>query len=332
MKSLFLTNAYPSVDKPWLGPAVKLQEKGLKSLGVEIAILYLNRLEKGQAVYLSAFPMIKKRFEEGGFDILHVQFGGVQALLGALVAGRRCVITFHGTDLHGGLPQTMWESISYKIGVICSKLAIAMAGASIAVSKNLLEGLWPKLAKRVEIIPTGVDYQTFRPMDKSYARAQANLSSDCHYVLFCDGNKDPVKRRDLADQAVHILKNRGLNVELLVLTHVPFQKMPLYLNAADVLLVTSEKEGSPNIVKEALACNLPVVSVDVGDVEKMINGVENCVLVSREISAIADSLEAIIASSKRSNGREIKRNLIDNYEICKSIRSIYQELMRSDKH
>ncbi len=327
MKVLFVTNAYPSPERPWLGTAVRLQKQGLSSLGAEVTILYLNRTDAGQAVYLSAFPLIKQKFTEGQFDILHVQFGGVQAFLGALVAGPRCIITFHGTDLHGGTPLSIWEKISHSIGVLSSRLAMRMAGASIAVSKNLVENLPRKMAGRIEVIPTGVDFRLFRPMNKKLARKNLNLEQDLYFVLFCDNNNDPVKRRDIADQAVKILRKHGLNANLLVITHIPFEEVPLYINAADVLLVTSEKEGSPNIVKEALACNLPIVSVDVGDVAEMISGVKNCRVVAREPKIIANVLAEIISTGERSDGREKKQDLIDNEKVCERVLEVYKRVL-----
>ena len=327
MKVLFVTNAYPSPERPWLGTAVRLQEQGLSSLGVEVTILYLNRTDAGQAVYLSALPLIKQKFTEGQFDILHVQFGGIQAFLGALAARDRCVITYHGTDLHGGSPPSLQEKISYTIGIVCSRLAVRMAGASIAVSQNLVENLPRKMARRIEIIPTGVDFRVFRPIDKEYARMRLNLEQDPHFVLFCDNNNDPVKRRDIADQAVELLQKQGLNVNLLVMTHIPFEEVPLYLNAADVLLVTSDKEGSPNIVKEALACNLPVVSVDVGDVAEMIAGVKSCRIVPREPDIVANTLAEIVLTGVPSDGREKRRNIIDNEKVCERVMEVYKRVL-----
>ena len=327
MKTLFLTNVYPIPERPWEGATVKLQAEGLRKAGVQVDVLHLDRTESGQSIYLTAYPKIKKAFLGGRHDLLHVQFGGVQALLGALVAGPRCVITFHGTDLHGGLPKTMWESASYKIGVICSKLAIAIAGASIAVSKNLLEGLPKRLRKKMKILPTGVDYEHFSPMDKTKARILKRLKTNCVYILFSDNNKDPVKRRDLAEKAVSLLKKDIPNARLMVLSHVPFDEIPLFINAADALLVTSDKEGSPNIVKEALACNLPIVSVAVGDVPDMIAGVKNCRIVPREPRIIKKALGEIIYANARSDGREKKRTIIDNKKICERIIDLYNEVL-----
>ena len=328
MKVLFLTNAYPTPERPWLGTAVRLQEEGLSSLGAEVAILYLKRTEKGKFVYLSALPVIKQKFIKGQFDILHVQFGGVQAFLGALTARDKCVITYHGTDLHGGNPPSLQEKISYMIGIFCSRLAVRMAGASIAVSQNLVENLPRKIARRIEIIPTGVDFRVFRPMDKAYARMRLNLEQDPYLVLFCDNNNDPVKRRDIAEQTVGLLQKQGLNVSLLVMTHIPFEEVPLYLNAADALLVTSEKEGSPNIVKEALACNLPVVSVDVGDVAEMIAGVKSCRIVQRDPETIKDVLAEIILTGVPSDGREKRRNVIDNEKVCNRVMEVYKRVVK----
>ena len=267
MKVLILTNVYPSVERPWEGAPVRLQVEGLRRLGAAVEVLHLERTNEGQKVYLSAYQKIRRAFKAGAFDILHVHFGGIQALLGAMAARRRCVITYHGTDLHGGKAETVREKVSNGIGVWCSKLASRLCGGAVVVSGTLLPYLGGSHCN-VTVIPTGVDYQTFFPIGQVQARRSLGLDQDSRWILFCDNNRDPIKRRDLAEQAIEELKRDFPDAELLVLNHVPFDLVPLYLNAAEALLVTSDKEGSPNIVKEAIACNVPIVSVDVGDVPR----------------------------------------------------------------
>ena len=134
-------------------------------------------------------------------------------------------------------------------------------------------------------------------MDRFQARRDLGLDQDSRWILFCDNNRDPIKRLDLAEQAIDELKGDFPDAQLLILNHVPFDLVPLYLNAAEALLVTSDKEGSPNIVKEAIACNLPVVSVDVGDVPEMISGLKHCNIAERDPRQVAAALKHALLRS-----------------------------------
>ena len=154
MRVLILTNAYPSVEKPWEGAAVLLQAEGLRRLGAIVRFCILRERPKGKKFIFLPIGKIRQRFEEGRFDVLHVHFGGIQALLGATVARHRCVITYHGTDLHGGKPRTIEEKVSYAVGVWCSKLASRLGGAAIVVSGTLLPCLGARHCSAT-VIPTG---------------------------------------------------------------------------------------------------------------------------------------------------------------------------------
>lgn len=327
MKILVVTNSYPTANRPWEGAPVLLQVEGLRKLGVEVYILHIKRTVEGKKVYIYAYKKIYKEFSEGKYDILHVQFGGIQALIGALVAKKRCIITFHGSDLHGGRPVGIGKKIAYKFGTSCSKLASMFSGANIVVSDNLLSYIhnWTKVTF---VLATGVDYDRFYPIDKLKSRKKLGLRDDHQLILFCDNNGDPIKRYDLAEKAMQYLKNEFPKAELFVLNRIPFDQVPTYINASDLLLVTSDKEGSPNIVKEAIACNVPVVSVDVGDVPQMITGVKSCYIINRDPATIYEKMKHVILSAERSNGRELKQNLIDNKIICIALLGIYREVVR----
>jgi glycosyltransferase involved in cell wall biosynthesis len=122
-------------------------------------------------------------------------------------------------------------------------------------------------------------------------------------VLFCDANEECVKRRDLAEAAVvYAGKKIGRSIKLFVLRKIEPEEVPIFLNAANCLLVTSEREGSPNIVRESLACNLPVVSVAVGDVPELLAGdPESGRIVSRDAVALGDSIADLVSRPRPSN-------------------------------
>jgi glycosyltransferase involved in cell wall biosynthesis len=99
------------------------------------------------------------------------------------------------------------------------------------------------------------------------------------------------KRLDLAYATYEVLRQRRDDTDLRVVTKMPHEAIPNYLNAADVLLLTSDHEGSPVVIKEAMACNLPIVSTNVGDVSEVIGGVEGCFLAEHTAEDLADKVE-----------------------------------------
>src|SRR5581483_499662 len=136
-----------------------------------------------------------------------------------------------------------------------------------------------------------VDLDRFRPMDRSSCLEQLGWPADRKYVLTY--GTDAGKRLDLAHQAVNLVA-AGTPVELKILSGVDHSLVPIWLNAASVFLVTSSAEGSPNTVKEALACDLPVISTDVGDVRERISAIEGCAVVSPEPTEIVDALRRVL--------------------------------------
>ena len=143
-------------------------------------------------------------------------------------------------------------------------------------------------------------------------------------VLFVANPSNPIKRFKLAQKAVACL-NASLNAQLIVASGVPHEAMPLYMNACDVLLLTSVHEGSPTVVKEALACNLPVVSIEVGDVRQRISAVDGCVVCADDQpETIAAGLAQVLSSAQQIDGRSTVLDL-DEKTIAKKVISVYQQ-------
>jgi glycosyltransferase involved in cell wall biosynthesis len=130
-------------------------------------------------------------------------------------------------------------------------------------------------------------------MDPPLCRRQLGWRSDAFHVLFASSNGDPVKRPWLAEAAVEKTLKQGIPAELHYLTGVPNSAVPMWLSAGDALLLTSLHEGSPTVVKEALACGLPVVSVDVGDVAERIETIDGCHLAQPNPADLAHKLSLV---------------------------------------
>src|SRR5207253_1636582 len=152
------------------------------------------------------------------------------------------------------------------------------ADACIVVSEHM-KAFLPRSVS-AHVIPSGLDLDQFRPIPREEARARLGLPLDKRLVLFVGNPAVERKRYPLAREAVDILK-RSLPADLMVAWSVRHRDVPLWMNACDALVFTSMQEGSPNAVKEALACDLPVVSVPVGDVAQRIGGVAGCAMTAR---------------------------------------------------
>jgi glycosyltransferase involved in cell wall biosynthesis len=205
-----------------------------------------------------------------------------------------------------------------------SHIAGRRASQIICVSPGVREHIG-YIKDRVHVLPCGVNIERFRPRPKEECRAKLGWKIDEKVVLFNSGS-DPVRKRiDLAQAASSHAKQRVPNLRLHVFGgNTPNDEMPLYYNAADCLLVASDYEGSPMVVKEAMACNLPVVSVDVGDVVERLTGVTPSAIVARDPAALGDAIVDVINRNCRSNGREMMHDLSEQ-AVARRIVSIYRQ-------
>jgi teichuronic acid biosynthesis glycosyltransferase TuaC len=198
------------------------------------------------------------------------------------------------------------------------------AEAVILVSERM-RGFIPA-SVRASVIPTGLDFDEIPSMLPAEARWQLGLSPSDRLILFVGDPAEPVKRYRLAEQAVEVL-NRTYAAKLLVGWGMPRERILILMNACDALVMTSIQEGSPCVVKEALACNLPIVSVNVGDVPVRLNGVAGCeVCADERPETIAASLERVLRRGQRTRGREAVRNL-DERLLARQIIGVYRSAL-----
>jgi glycosyltransferase involved in cell wall biosynthesis len=197
------------------------------------------------------------------------------------------------------------------------------ADAVIVVSQHMKQYLPNQ--KPIEVLPSGIDFRMFREIPQREARDRLRLPHEERLVLFAGDPDLAGKRYTLAKQAVQLLKS-SMEARLVVAWGVPHRDMPLYMNAADALVLTSMAEGSPNVVKEALACNLPVVAVDVGDVAERIAAVEGCKLCGNDRpGTIAKALEDVLRVKQRVSGRRHVSEL-DEHILTERLIEIYHQV------
>ncbi len=230
-------------------------------------------------------------------DIVLAAFGTVTGFLTVTATARPTVITFRGSDLN---PSTTDPWLRSTVGRFLSQIAALRATRIICVSQQLRRRLWWH-GEHTTVIPTGVDTRVFRPMSRAVARHLLGWD-DGPVVLFYAGGDPRGKRLDVAEAALTRLQQQLPGVRLEVMRGgVAPDRVPLYMNAADCLLVTSNHEGSPTVVQEALACHLPIVTVPVGDVVNRLAGVQTSAIVARNPDLLARAMEPILCNLKRAD-------------------------------
>jgi teichuronic acid biosynthesis glycosyltransferase TuaC len=279
---------------------LRRQLQSLKRAGVELREIYLHS-RTSLRYLLRARKSLVKEITDFRPHVIHSQYGTVTSLLCCTVRGAPLVITFRGSDLN---PHMSVGWLRGQLSTLFSQVSALHASQIICVSRQLLDQLWWGKYKSV-VLPTGVNLDLFRPMSIVEARAALKWDPLERIVLFCGGTKPAAKGLSLVQAAVRCAEKAMGNIRLFVLDgSFASDAVPLYLNAADCLAFASLNEGSPNIVKEALACNLPIVSVDVGDVRERLEGVSPSKIVHRDSSEFGAALAGLLQARKRSNGRE----------------------------
>ena len=304
---ILITAAY---NTGHFSPFVVEQAKSLQKLGVEIEFFGIEG--KGLLGYLKNRKQLIRKIKEFQPDIIHAHYG-LSGLLANLQRKVPVVTTFHGSDIHSG-------------GVILflSRMAMHLSKYNIFVSNGLYK--IAKYKKKNYIVTAcGTDVAKVFPVDRQQARAALNWSDDKKYILFSGAFTNPIKNALLAQEAVKLVENATL-IELKGYTR---EEVNLLLNACDVQLTTSIRESGPLIVKEAMACGCPVVSVDVGDVKEIIGDMQGYYIADRTPESIAKKLQQVLVLNMRTTGRERILELgLDAETVAKRILKIYERVAK----
>lgn len=322
LKVLYITSEWPTPEHPDRAPFIVQQVEFLKKAGLHVEVFFF-RGRKNPLNYLKARRAVKRKLKINDYDIVHAQFA--QSALLVIPCSIPLIVTFRGSDVLGIVGKNGKYTFFGKILRLISRLAALLSTEAIVVSKSLIPYL-PK-RKQYHIIPSGINLELFKPANKQEARDELGLPLNDPIVLFGARPNVPTKRYELAKKAVSLLKQRFPEVKLIALNNVSRNKVPLIMNASDVLLLCSAHEGSPNTVKEALACNIPVVSTDVGDVKERIKLVKGCIICKDDSpEAISNALYKVLLKKARINGRDAVINL-DEKLLTEKVIEIYYKAM-----
>jgi teichuronic acid biosynthesis glycosyltransferase TuaC len=322
MRVLTITAAYPTHGSH-LGAFLAREVDGLRQQGIDVTVMHLQ----GRAKYMKGMIDIFRESWQGRYDIIHGQysFGGAVARAQFRLP---TVISFWGTDVLRDpvLPDTLPNRVSRTISPWLARHVDAVTVPFPRMAEELH-------SSRVTVIPQGIDFARFHPMSQEDARQQLGMKNDParRAILFCANPKWPRKGYDILADAVDLLKTRGQPAEIVVANGLPQEQVTLYMNACDVLAVPSSLESGPYVVKEAMACNLPIVSTDVGDVASIIANTEGCYLADRTPDAFADKLAAAFARNRRTDGAQHIAHL-SREQLIGRIIAIYEQVLRQRGH
>ena len=309
MNVLVVTNMYPTAAEPWFGSFVRDQVEDLRTLGVDVEVLKLDgRQHAGE--YGRAARRTRQLARTGRFDVVHAHYG----LSGAVALAQRSapvVTTFHGSDT-GGVP---WQRVV--------SAAVARRAVPIFVNRAGARLLWCRTGY---VIPAGVDTSLFAPADRVAVRSDLGWSEDRRYILFPGSRRNRVKRPDLFAAVIEALRVADGPVEPVYLENLSRSRAAATMAAADVTLMTSDWEGSPVTVRESLACETPVVSAPVGDVEETLDGLPGCEIGPRDPVALAAAVRRALAAPRSSELRE-RALLTSRPRTAERVAGVYEEVL-----
>ncbi len=324
MNVLIITTEWPDITKKIYTPFLVQQINYLRKAGVKINVFHFRG--NGNPInYVKAWLEVRRQKSWKEADLIHAHWG--QSGLPALLSHKRLVVTFHGSDLQGTVNQADRYTISGKLLVAISKYIARKADYCIAVSKRVEDKL--PVGIKSEVIPCGLNLELFRPLDNVICRDQLALEKSKKYILFVADPGNPIKRYHLAKDAVELVK-KEYDAELLVVNGFEHEQIPQFMNAGDALILTSTHEGSPTVVKEGLACNLPIVSVDVGDVRERTQGIDGCEICEATPNALAEGIKKVLKRGKRLDAFE-KIQFLDESKIVQRIIDVYQHVLADQK-
>ena len=323
MKVLVATSIYPTKENPARGTFVRTQVEYLKRAGVEVELLALQGRSR-KLMYAKAALELRRRLADRAIDLIHAHYSYV-----GIVARTQwkvpVVVSYCGDDLLGTVNLRGRPTLLSRLAVFAGQLLSDQADGVIVKSR----GMASKLSRKdVYVIPNEIDFEMFQPMDKEHARMMLGLHPQKKYLLFAANPEIPVKRFPLAKAIADRMRNQDPEIELLVVFEEPQERLPLFMNACEALVFTSYQEGSPNVVKQAMACNLPIVATDVGDVREIIGNTDGCYICKPEVQQFTESLAEILCRGERTRGREQVQHL-SGPAVARRIIEVYEQALRN---
>lgn len=319
---LVVTNVWPDSGRPAYGIFVRRQVESLRRAGVSCDVLYIRGWVSFKAYLAGAARLAASTvFWRGRYRVIHAH-AAEAGLAARLHVGTPVIVSYLGDDIlgdrdeHGASRPRAW--LRSRIVRWHSQLF----DATITKSSVMEDALPARTRRKNHVIPNGVDRRLFAPVGREEARRVLGWDDEPTALFVATKPRSPAKRLWLAERAA-----AAAGVRIHVAENVDPAAVPTLMSAADCLVVTSAVEGSPNAVKEALMCNLPVIATPVGDIPERLAGVEPSWICPPTEEAFADALRACLTDRSRSNGREVVADL-DEERVAERVLAVYDEVGR----
>lgn len=317
MKVLIVTNMFPDKKNPYNGIFVAEQIDAIRTYhpGISFDVCYIDG-RKGKLEYLKSIFYVNQKIRKGDYDLIHIHFGlsGIY-LLWPFRKQIPTLVTFHGSDIQ---PKAENGSLTLQI----SRYAAKSAHCCITLNQEM-DALVKNYNPNTRIVPCSIDTHLFRP-------AETKKDTDCKKIIFPCNHGMKVKNYPLFCRVLSLLREKyGIACEEIELKGFSRPQVAKLFSEADLLLMTSNSEGSPQAVKEAMACNLPVVSTPVGDVGELLQDVRHCYVSQQhdaeELAALC--IRSFSLSGMGMSGREkIQEMKLDDRSIAYKIYEIYTQM------
>ncbi len=324
IKILIVTSEYPTPsrknDVPWLVEQVEY----VKNNGIDVTVFKIPNQHLIKR--LKAIFNLQLLIRNGKFSLIHCHWGYNTVF--AYSSKTPIITTFHGSDIQGHVKGNGTITLKGKLMMLVSRISASLSSVNIFVSSRLTKNIPKKVLNRSFIIPMGYNSNLFKPSSKSKARFQLGLDQNVKYMLFAGNYSKSVKGFPLAIKVINSLDE---SYELIKLDYASHKEMVNYMNASDVLLMTSYQEGAPVIIKEALACNLPVISTDVGDVKEVIKYIpDSYVIKRRDPIKIATLIKRSIEMGSTNVGSKIMRKYTAK-RMNNRVLGIYLDILQNER-
>lgn len=322
-----ITNMYPTTASPVYGVFIRTQIESIAAAGHDVEVIFVNGRES-RLNYIGGVRRLRRLMSQRKFDLVHAHYG----LSGLVACAQRrvpVVLSYCGDDLLGTSNGYGGTTVGSRLVVWAGQL-VSLAVSRIILKSERMRGAlcFSAAREKAVVIPNGVDFNRFKPLPREEARARLGWTTADRRILFPSAAPvKPVKRFDLARDALELLQGFDPAVEIVALGNIAPDDVPLYMNACDVMVLTSDSEGSPNVIKEAMACNLPIVSVDAGDAWQVMGSSKQCYRADRRPPDIAEQVRKALESNERSDGRDHVAHL-ELGKVAQRVVEVYESTLR----